>query len=516
MAVRRKEVAQSRVDMAAGSHVDGAKAVEESPRSFVAHSHGKQLRASAPSFTPASPKLMMEAQADSACVDDAACGRLVALGLADADGYEGGSSTSASTPARGDGLGGSLGRAIEAAVADFLYPSEQQGNEQSQRASDAAGVGQSSVVADRSSEAHDQVGDMKDCVHDDLTPPLIESIPSSVPCFSKVSAPIDTVHHRMEESYAPVAPVKARKLADVLIGQGVTTLMIRNIPAGVTQKRFLAELTRYGFGGSFDFVYLPCCFESKTSKGYGFINFISSEALGVFVNTWHTSRIFGHKSGEPVLNVSAAAVQGLSENVKKWSRGKRIRNPDLRPYIAPAEALNPDLAVPHATKLAGEGHKLVQVSARKSNKTFGVEPMLVPEDASGHLEGLTHPRSTTLSTEPMTVPRGGGRALTPPPGLSAPPGLEAPPVLSTLPGSPVPPALSLAPWWDVRATSGLDWTAAALPAAAAASLACLHSLGTAAHAYPFGFAEDSKSGLGPCAPEPLHSWCGDLSSGVVV
>jgi len=512
MAVERAEVAPSRVDMAAGSHVHGAKAVNESSQPS-----GKQLRASAPSFTPACTNLVATGQAHSTSAHEAAAQRSSAPRPADIDVHVGRTSPNSAAPAPGDGLAGSLGRAIEAAVTEFLCPCEHSGNEQVQSTDDAVGGVPSYETEDETNGAHAQIGDRRDCVHDAFAPVPSETGSSVVPRSLKVSTSMDTTHQSMDEVHAPVAPEKARKLADVLMGQGVTTLMIRNIPADVTQRHFLEELTRHGFGGSFDFFYLPCCFESKTSKGYGFINFISSEALGVFVNTWHTSRIFGHKSGEPVLNVSAAAVQGLSENVKKWSRGRRIRNPDLRPYIVPAGELKKDVAVPHSAKVAEEGQKLVQFSTRKSSNTIGMEPMLVPGHASNHLGGRMQPTSTTLIMEPMTVPLGGGgRALTPPPGLSAPPGLEAPPVLSTLPGSPVPPALSLAPWWDVRATSGLDWTAAALPAAAAASLACLHSLGTAAHAYPFGFAEDSKSGLGPCAPEPLHSWCGDLSSGVVV
>eukprot|EP00928_Gymnodinium_smaydae_P085994 TRINITY_DN6976_c0_g4_i1.p1 TRINITY_DN6976_c0_g4~~TRINITY_DN6976_c0_g4_i1.p1 ORF type:complete len:316 (-),score=47.52 TRINITY_DN6976_c0_g4_i1:242-1189(-) len=134
---------------------------------------------------------------------------------------------------------------------------------------------------------------------------------------------------------------KAKKLAVGLQRKGVTTLMIRNMPTMITQKMFFEELVWQGFDESIDFFYLPCCFLSNVGKGYAFINFTSSAVAADFVSVWHTSRFEGSES---VLNISAAAVQGLEANVKKWDRYKRIRNPDLRPYVkaAPREGGDED------------------------------------------------------------------------------------------------------------------------------------------------------------------------------
>lgn len=115
--------------------------------------------------------------------------------------------------------------------------------------------------------------------------------------------------------------------------QGVTTLMVRNIPTRVMQKAFMQELDASGFHGLYDFCYLPTCFTKNEGKGFAFVNFISPAAAGKFVGTWHRSHRFEEK--ETSLNISPAQTQGLEANKKNWAgpRIQRIRNPNLRPWI---------------------------------------------------------------------------------------------------------------------------------------------------------------------------------------
>jgi len=124
-------------------------------------------------------------------------------------------------------------------------------------------------------------------------------------------------------------------LAQQLKASGVTTLMLRNLPQTVTQKRLIEELTSSGFAGLYDFCYMPSSFHTGVGKGYAFVNFKSVEAIDAFVTPWHGSRRFGIANMEAALNVSAAAVQGRAENAKKWDapRMRRVRNPALRPLV---------------------------------------------------------------------------------------------------------------------------------------------------------------------------------------
>jgi len=114
----------------------------------------------------------------------------------------------------------------------------------------------------------------------------------------------------------------------------VTTLMIRNLPPDLTQTELLGKMNSTGLTGLFDFCYVPRCFESKENKGYAFVNFVTPDSARKFALTWHKSDILGVTHP---LNVSAAAVQGLADNRKRWetsSRMRRIRNPEFQPFVA--------------------------------------------------------------------------------------------------------------------------------------------------------------------------------------
>lgn len=137
---------------------------------------------------------------------------------------------------------------------------------------------------------------------------------------------VDTSH-----TFASEVPAFARMLKN----QGITTVMLRNLPCTVTQKQLLQELAASGFEGCFDFCYLPASFKNGTSKGYAFVNLINSDVLEMFVLKWHGSRRFGISQLDATITVSAATIQGKEENTKKWNapRMKRVRNPALRPLV---------------------------------------------------------------------------------------------------------------------------------------------------------------------------------------
>lgn len=53
------------------------------------------------------------------------------------------------------------------------------------------------------------------------------------------------------------------------------TCVIRNIPVGYTRDLLLQMLDRYGFKGSYDFVYLPLDFRTKQILGHALVNLVS-------------------------------------------------------------------------------------------------------------------------------------------------------------------------------------------------------------------------------------------------
>jgi len=129
-----------------------------------------------------------------------------------------------------------------------------------------------------------------------------------------------------------VAP-QVRKRVLALVQQGVTTLMLRNVPPQLTQRQLVQKLRESGFDGMYDFVYLPSCFDSKAHSGYAFVNLVTPTAAGALASAWDLTYVLDPSPEHGALNISAAAVQGLAANIKRWSKKvQRIRNPDLRPY----------------------------------------------------------------------------------------------------------------------------------------------------------------------------------------
>jgi len=118
-------------------------------------------------------------------------------------------------------------------------------------------------------------------------------------------------------------------------GEAFVTVMIRNLPPAVKRRDLVGALDDTGFGGMYDFVYVPSCFTTGASKCFAFVNFDSQAAASGFAASWHGSHRFGAPRTEPAINVSAAAIQGLEANLAKWhtTRMRRIRNPELRPYV---------------------------------------------------------------------------------------------------------------------------------------------------------------------------------------
>eukprot|EP00927_Polykrikos_kofoidii_P063066 TRINITY_DN57875_c0_g1_i1.p1 TRINITY_DN57875_c0_g1~~TRINITY_DN57875_c0_g1_i1.p1 ORF type:complete len:301 (-),score=43.53 TRINITY_DN57875_c0_g1_i1:21-923(-) len=128
---------------------------------------------------------------------------------------------------------------------------------------------------------------------------------------------------------------RGRPSAVPKITDGVTTLMVRNLPENITQKDLVAELNDSGFLGAFDFCYMPSTFRTGRGKSYAFINFISDSVARSFALTWHLSRHFGMTDGGSLLTIAVAEVQGIENMLHgKASNRNRIRNPSFRPYIA--------------------------------------------------------------------------------------------------------------------------------------------------------------------------------------
>lgn len=104
-----------------------------------------------------------------------------------------------------------------------------------------------------------------------------------------------------------------------------TTLMIRNIPNCYRQEDLLSELEDLGFGGKFDFAYLPMDKCSKASVGYAFVNFVTASFAASFMEGSRGHR-FTRRGKNKEAVVSVAHLQGLVANIEHYeSNASRAR-----------------------------------------------------------------------------------------------------------------------------------------------------------------------------------------------
>eukprot|EP00405_Crypthecodinium_cohnii_P021865 CAMPEP_0206465952 /NCGR_PEP_ID=MMETSP0324_2-20121206/28154_1 /ASSEMBLY_ACC=CAM_ASM_000836 /TAXON_ID=2866 /ORGANISM="Crypthecodinium cohnii, Strain Seligo" /LENGTH=290 /DNA_ID=CAMNT_0053938945 /DNA_START=17 /DNA_END=890 /DNA_ORIENTATION=+ len=107
--------------------------------------------------------------------------------------------------------------------------------------------------------------------------------------------------------------------------QGMTTLMVRNIPSSYTQEMLVDE---WAPTNNFDFLYLPRSGAGQSNLGYAFINFPTEDEALAFKNAWHKKGLADSVSRK-IMNISAADIQGLRANLMQLKK-KRARCLDAR------------------------------------------------------------------------------------------------------------------------------------------------------------------------------------------
>jgi len=117
-----------------------------------------------------------------------------------------------------------------------------------------------------------------------------------------------------------------------------TTIAVRNLPFNVTREELLQAVDASGFGGVYDFVYLPHKFKQHRNLGFAFINFLNVEVAQQFSSMWHKSKRFmskGSSKGIKPLNVTEATVQGHAANTQKARGAKmtRVKNTCFQPLM---------------------------------------------------------------------------------------------------------------------------------------------------------------------------------------
>eukprot|EP00425_Heterocapsa_triquetra_P037098 CAMPEP_0195085084 /NCGR_PEP_ID=MMETSP0448-20130528/25586_1 /TAXON_ID=66468 /ORGANISM="Heterocapsa triquestra, Strain CCMP 448" /LENGTH=228 /DNA_ID=CAMNT_0040118461 /DNA_START=85 /DNA_END=771 /DNA_ORIENTATION=- len=154
--------------------------------------------------------------------------------------------------------------------------------------------------------------DMSDSCSD---PGSVGDVTPKLPCpgtaqLSLVSAPLLT---------PPGLPALSAAVAQAQTGGpqakgAVCTLKIKNLPRRCSQAEILKAVEEIGFGNGYDFFFLPVGPQSKQNRGYAFMNFRDPVTAANF-----RAAFSGYRIREKVVEVVAAPVQGLIENMMRYS-----------------------------------------------------------------------------------------------------------------------------------------------------------------------------------------------------
>jgi len=133
---------------------------------------------------------------------------------------------------------------------------------------------------------------------------------------------------------APEDPALALDIDDVESGKDTrTSLMVRNIPNKYTQSMFLDEIRAGGHGDKIDFFYLPIDFKNKCNRGYCFVNFINSSAIGPFYRQYNT-KSWKNFNSDKVCAIKWARIQGKAAMIKRFENSALLeKEGEYRPLV---------------------------------------------------------------------------------------------------------------------------------------------------------------------------------------
>lgn len=118
-----------------------------------------------------------------------------------------------------------------------------------------------------------------------------------------------------------------------------TTVMLRNLPCGLTRKALVWNLNNKGFARLYDFVYVPFDFETKLCMGFAFVNLASGEQVRHLIEAFD-----GHSDWSPKLSrrttskvcrVSICRTQGLAANIER-NRNSSVMSDSIPGEFKPA------------------------------------------------------------------------------------------------------------------------------------------------------------------------------------
>jgi len=174
-------------------------------------------------------------------------------------------------------------------------------------------------------------------------------------------APLLHCHDHRGQSDLSTGASDAPPTSPAAAGDTRTTVMMRNLPGSMSRAGLVKLLTDEGFGGEFDFLYLPINFGTGANLGFAFVNLVSPRVARRFRAWFHRFSRWGSRTAK-LCNVSWARdqQQGLAANVRRFQNSSVMHRsvPDEhRPLLlaggAPSPFPRPTKRVPPPHEFAG-------------------------------------------------------------------------------------------------------------------------------------------------------------------
>mmetsp|Transcript_72274 Transcript_72274/g.127740 ORF Transcript_72274/g.127740 Transcript_72274/m.127740 type:complete len:366 (+) Transcript_72274:96-1193(+) len=115
-----------------------------------------------------------------------------------------------------------------------------------------------------------------------------------------------------------------------------TTMMIRNIPNRYTQRDLMKEMEGLGFGGTYDFFYLPVDKGTLCNVGYAFVNFVDPSHAQRSMEVFKDYVFLKYRKAKgKIAAVSVAHLQGLEANIRHYENSAVNGAPRIKHHRGP-------------------------------------------------------------------------------------------------------------------------------------------------------------------------------------
>jgi hypothetical protein len=150
-----------------------------------------------------------------------------------------------------------------------------------------------------------------------------------------------------------------------------TTVIMRKLPKTLSRDGIVALMDEKGFRGSYDLVYAPVDFATRSGLGYVFVNLVSPEAAKSFVDAFNGFSDWPSVSSK-VCEVSwSCELQGLDAHVQRY-RDSPVLHESVPDIFRPVLFKDGErIAFPPPTKVIKQPRLRASRQKLKSSRRFG-------------------------------------------------------------------------------------------------------------------------------------------------